>query len=474
MIRDKSPLSLSPEQMKSLGYRTVDIIVDHLTSLRQKAVSGKGTRAELDRIVREPLPETGMNPNEVLDFVEQRVLTEIMHLDHPRFFAFVPGPGGFVGAMADALASGFNVFASTWLEGPAAAEIELITIDWLREICGMPEGAAGLFVSGGSAANLTALTVARHELLGDDFHDGVVYLSDQTHSSVERALRVLGFVSAQMRKIPTDGRFRIITGRLSEEIERDRKNGKRPFCVVANAGTTNTGAVDPLRELSAITREEGMWLHVDGAYGAAAVLSKKGKALLEGLSTCDSLAIDPHKWLFCPFEIGCVIVREGSLLKETFHIMPEYLKDTERVKEAYNFCDYGIQLTRGFRALKLWMTLKIFGLNAIREAVSAGIENAETAERIIAGSSKWTVVTPAQLGIVTFRADVEGLPPDEIDELHRAVVERLINDGFAFLSSTVLLGRTVLRMCTINPDTTREDVRETIEHLDGILGELLK
>ncbi len=474
MPHDKPRLSLDPEQMKSLGYRAVDIIVDHLTTLREKPVSGTGTRAELDRIVREPLPEKGADPQDVLTFVQERVLTEIMHLDHPRFFAFVPGPGGFVGTVADTLASGFNVFASTWLEGPAAAEIELVTIDWLREICGMPEGAGGIFVSGGSAANLTALAVARHELLGDDFRDGVVYFSDQTHSSVERALRVLGFAPDQIKKIASDPEFRISPEHLVEEIKRDRGEGKRPFCIVANAGTTNTGAVDPLRELSAIVGREKMWLHVDGAYGAAAVLSDRGADLLDGLASCDSLAIDPHKWLFCPFEIGCVIVRNGRLLKDTFHIMPEYLKDTERNSEAFNFCDYGIQLTRGFRALKLWMTIKVFGLDALREAVTAGIEHAEAAEQIIAASPHWEVVTPAQIGIVTFRANVSGRTADEMDELHRQVVERLIADGFAFLSSTALSGRTVLRMCTINPNTTPADIRGTVEHLDGILADLLR
>ncbi len=165
-------------------------------------------------------------------------------------------------------------------------------------------------------------------------------------------------------------------------------------------------------------------------------------------------------------------MRDGRLLKDTFHIMPEYLKDTERVEEAFNFCDYGIQLTRGFRALKLWMTLKTFGLKAVREAVSAGIENARIAERIITESSNWEVVTPAQLGIVTFKTTIKGRTPAEIDELHRSIVQRLIDDGFAFLSSTVLSGRTVLRMCTINPNTTSQDISRTIDHLDGILGEL--
>jgi aromatic-L-amino-acid/L-tryptophan decarboxylase len=472
MTNDGRRLSLTPEQMRTLGYRTVDAIVDHLTGLRQKPVSGGATRAELDRVFKEPIPEAGADPDEVMRFVEEKVLSGNMHLDHPRFFAFVPGPGGFVGAMADALASGFNVFASTWLEGPAAAEIELVTIDWLRQIFGMPPEAGGLFVSGGSAANLTALTAARHRVLGDDFGNGVVYFSDQTHSSVVRALRVLGFTPDRIRIVPSDGRFRLDPALLAAEIARDRKSGKRPFCVVANAGTTNTGAVDPLPELSAITGGEGMWLHVDGAYGAAAILAERGKAALTGLSACDSLAVDPHKWLFCPFEIGCVIVRNAALLKDTFHIMPEYLKDAELVAEPFNFCDYGIQLTRGFRALKLWMTLKIFGLEAVRKAVSIGIQNAETAERIIAESPNWEVVTRAQLGVVTFRAAGNGRTTAEIDRLHRSVVRRLIDDGFAFLSSTVLAGETVLRMCTINPNTTEDDIRDTIVHLDDLVAEL--
>lgn len=469
MTDDTPRLSLTAEQMRSLGYRAVDVIIDHLMGLRQKPVSGGATRAQLDPIFRESVPRAAADPEEVMRFVEEKILTGVMHLDHPRFFAFVPGPGGFVGAMADMLASGFNVFASTWLEGPAAAEIELVTIDWLRDVFGMPPEAGGLFVSGGSAANLTALAAARHRLLGDDFGDGVVYFSDQTHSSVVRALRVLGFSPGRIRILPSDGRFRLEPKRLQSEIARDRENGRKPFCVVANAGTTNTGAVDPLPELSAIAREEGMWFHVDGAYGAAAILSDRGRAPLEGISACDSLAVDPHKWLFCPFEIGCVLVRDGAFLKDTFHIMPEYLKDAEMIAEPFNFCDYGIQLTRSFRALKLWMTIKVFGLDAIGEAVSTGIRNAEVAERVISRSPNWEVVTPAQLGVVTFRAAANGRSAAEIDRLHRSVVRRLIEDGFAFLSSTTLSGATVLRMCTINPNTTERDIRDTIAHLDGII-----
>jgi glutamate/tyrosine decarboxylase-like PLP-dependent enzyme len=470
MTRDKR-IELSREEMKDLGYRVVDMIVDHVETLSKKPVSrslGEGWSGDVDI---EPIPEEGGDIAEILRTVERDVLGAIMHVDHPRYFAFIPGPGNFVGAMADALSSGFNVFASTWLEGSGAAQIELVTINWLRQICGMPEGAGGLFVSGGSMANLTGLAVARSTILGHDLTDGVVYFSDQTHSSVERALWVLGFAPRQIRKLPTDKDYRLVPELLSAEIERDRAAGRRPFCVVANAGTTNTGAVDPLKELAAITRDCGMWLHVDGAYGAAAILTEEGKAALSGLSCSDSLVIDPHKWLFCPFEIGCVLVRDRTLLRNAFHILPEYMEDAERTGTEVNFCDFGIQLSRGFRALKLWMSIKVFGLGAFREAVAAGIENARIAETIIGASRRWRVVTPAQLGIVTFRALLPGRPSEEIDSIHRGIVDRLVKDGYAFLSSTVLSGRVVLRMCTINPRTTQQDIADTIGLLERLLAE---
>jgi aromatic-L-amino-acid decarboxylase len=241
-----------------------------------------------------------------------------------------------------------------------------------------------------------------------------------------------------------------------------------PFCVVANAGTTNTGAIDSLPVLAAYCRREGLWLHVDGAYGAAAALCERGRNLLQGLGEADSLALDPHKWLFQPYEIGGVLVREARWLRETFHILPEYLVDIEGSAGEVNFCDRGIQLTRGFRALKLWMSLKVFGAAAFRAALNRGFELAETAEAAVRGLPDWEVVTPAQLGIVTFRYAPPGMATEELDRLNHALVDGMIADGFAMVSSTVLRGQTVLRMCTINPRTTAGDVRETLARLDRI------
>lgn len=461
-------LELEPEAMRELGHRVVDLIVDHYTTLPERRVTGRGPRAELEARLRERIPERGAPPGEVLDRVIADVLPFMMHVDHPRFFAFVPSPSNFVGAMADALVAGLNVFQGTWLASSGPSQLELVTVDWLREICGMPGSAGGLFVSGGSMANAVALTVARKRCLGDDPSRGVVYLSDQTHSAVPRGLRVLGFGDDRIRVVPSDGAYRIDLAALRAAIDRDRAAGLAPFCVVANAGTTNTGAVDPLDALADLSGELGLWLHADGAYGAAAALCDHGREVLAGLGRVDSLALDPHKWMFQPFEIGCVLVREEAWLRDTFSVHPEYLQDTRLADDEPNFGERGIQLTRQFRALKLWMSIQVFGRASFAAAVEAGIARAEFAEREIRTRAGWEVVTPARLGVVSFRWAPAGAGEAELDAANLALVERIFQDGTAMLSSTRLRGRTVLRLCTINPRTTDEDVTRTLELLDRL------
>jgi glutamate/tyrosine decarboxylase-like PLP-dependent enzyme len=467
-MQDQERLSLSTEEMRALGYRVVDMLVEHFEALPQKPVTRKASRQEMEARLREPLPEQGTDPAEVLDQLARDVFGNIMHLDHPRFFAFVPSPSNYISVMADALAAGFNVFAGTWLEASGPAQVEVVTTDWLRQACGLPEGAGGLFVSGGSMANITALAVARHVKLEDRIEQAVVYCSDQTHSSIERGLQVLGFRGDQLCKVECDDEFRLDMAALRQAVEADRAAELIPFCVVANAGTTNTGAIDPLPALADFCRDQDLWLHVDGAYGAAAVLCERGKRLLSGLERADSLALDPHKWLFQPYEIGCVLVRDARWLRQTFHIMPEYLADIEGLKGEINFCDYGIQLTRGFRALKLWMSLKVFGRAAFEAAIDRGFELAEVAGTIVDALPDWKVMTPAQLGIVTFRYAPQGITRSKLDSLNRALVEAMVADGFAMISSTELKGQTVLRMCPINPRTTDTDIRETLTRLDAM------
>lgn len=445
--------------MQRLGYRVVDLLVEHFAGMRDGPVGAKGEPGQLMALFSGAPSEAPSDPHQLLARLEKDVFPNNLHVDHPRFFAFVPGPGNFVSTMADALASGFNVFNGTWLGGSAAAALELTVIDWFRGFCGFPETAGGLFVSGGSVANLTALHAARRHKLGDQIQSATIYFSDQTHYSIERALRVIGFAPEQCRKIASNERYQLPLESLRAEIRADKSRGLRPFCIVANAGTTNTGAVDPLADLADLCAEEDLWLHADGAYGAAAVICERGRAKLRGLDRVDSLSLDPHKWLFQPFECGCVLVRDAAHLKAAFQLMPEYMRDVHRHTAETNPADYGIQLTRGFRALKVWLSINTFGMAAFREAVTRGFELAEFAEKKLRGRQNCEILSAAEMGIVAFRFGTS-------DELQTKLVELMLRDGFAFLTSTTLKGKTALRLCTINPRTTEEDIIQTIDRLE--------
>jgi glutamate/tyrosine decarboxylase-like PLP-dependent enzyme len=455
--------------MREFGHRVVDVIVDHIETLRDRTVSIQKPRTELDARIG-AFSDAPASPEDVLTLVEREVMGAVTAVDHPRFYAFVPGPGSFVGAMADALSSGFNVFAGHWLAASGPGAVELQTIELLRRTCGFPDGAGGLFVSGGSMANLSGLACARAVKLGGPDLDAIVYLSDQAHSSVAKGLRVLGFAASQVRSVGVDEGLRMDAQALDQAIANDRRQGKKPFCVVASAGTTNTGAVDPLEEIAAICRKNDMWLHVDGAYGAAAALTERGRSALRGLELADSIALDPHKWLFQPFEIGCVLVREMRHLRQAFAVHPEdnasYLADVGRMAEReVVFYEHGVQLTRSFRALKLWMSLRIFGLEAFRTTIDRGIALAVDAEQMLRTDPRWEVVTPAQLAVVTFGPRLTNGNVAEANARVERAVERLTADGYAMVTSTQVRGRTVLRFCLIHPEARLEEVKETAERL---------
>jgi aromatic-L-amino-acid decarboxylase len=467
------PLTLPPDEMRAMGYRVIDMIVAHLEALRDKPLTRRTDRATLDARLQAPPPPEGADWLSVLEELERDVLGSMMLPDHPRYFAFIPGPGNYVGAMADALASGMNIFAGTWLEAAAPAEIELVTIDWLRSACGLPETAGGIYVSGGSMANMTALAVARKIKLGGRCEGGIVYGSDQTHSSILRGMRTLGFGSDQLHLTTSDDDYRFDVAALRAAIDEDLAAGRTPFCVVGTAGTTNTGSVDPLAALADVCAERSLWFHVDGAYGAAAMLSPRGQALLTGIERADTLVLDPHKWLFQPFDMGCLIARQSEWLEATFSTVPEYLRDTQVAAGGVNFWERGIQLTRGFRALKLWLSVKVFGWSAFREAIERGFELAELTEAAVRAQTGWEVTTPARLSVITFRCAPAGLSEPERDQLNRDLVNDMIADGTAMISSTVLRGQTVLRMCPMNPRATDEDITLTVGRLAELAEERL-
>ena len=265
--------------------------------------------------------------------------------------------------MSDTLATGFNVFSGGWNASAAAAELEIVCVNWMLNWFKFPlKRGGGIFTSGGSMANLTALVTARTQKCGEDFSKAVIYMSDQTHSSNIKAIRTIGFRKDQVRIIPTDQEFKISVNKLKNAIAKDRLEKLYPFCIIANAGTTNTGTIDNLSEIGKICATEDIWMHVDAAYGGATILSKQYAHLLKGIEKADSITVDPHKWFFQPYEMGCLIVRNAKWLRNTFTEKPEYLKDVEGNESEINFFDHGIQLTRRFRALKFYMSIKTYGL----------------------------------------------------------------------------------------------------------------
>ncbi|MEM1257276.1 MAG: aminotransferase class V-fold PLP-dependent enzyme [Bacteroidota bacterium] len=466
MSKMEAKLELIHEEMKSLGYATVDAIVAHHLTQNEKLPVARGSREEMDSIFLEEAPQEGTDPKKVLDFVLENVMANSTLMSHPKSYSFVPGPSNYVSVMADALATGFNIFSGGWAASPAAAELEIITIQWLLKIFGFPpKKGGGIFTSGGSMANLTALATARNIKCGKDFSNAVIYLSDQAHSSNIKAIRVLGFREEQVRVIPTDSEFNFALNKLKNCIAKDRLQGLYPFCLIGSAGTTNTGTVDPLSEMAKISKKEHLWFHIDGAYGAAAILAPKGKKALKGIEKADSLTIDPHKWLFQPYEMGCLLVRNHKYLSHTFTEKPEYLRDIEGNTSEINFYDLGIQLTRRFRALKFYMSIKTFGLKAFQDAVVYNIEIAENIEELLRGSEKWQIVHPATLAIINFRFNPIHKNYDEpmLDTINQYISEKVMRSRKALLVTTILNNQIVLRMCLINPRTTVEDIKETIQ-----------
>ncbi len=467
-------LALEPDRMRALGYQAVDALVEHYSRLDARPVvdwhEPGATLADLPR----GFPEAPQDPGAALALALEQVFGHGMQVTHPRFFAYIPSPGNFVSALGDFLASGFNVFAGVAPHNLGPYEAEMEVIRWLAALVGFGDDAGGLLVSGGSVASLTALTVARHRLLGDDRRSAVAYCTTQTHSCIERALFILGFAPEQLRVLEADADLRLEPARLQAAIAADRAAGRRPFCVVGSGGTTNTGAVDPLDAIASICEREGLWFHVDAAYGGGALLSARARARFTGIERAHSVALDPHKWLFQPFECGCVLVRDPHWLYQTFRRMPEYMRDSDASAGMYNFRDMGPQVTRGFRAFKLWLSLRVFGVGAFRRAVDRGLELAERAEALLRERACWEVVTPATLGVVTFRYRSDALDGPGHDRLTGALVEGITRSGFAYLSSTQLFDRRVIRLCPIHPECTERDLSETLDRLERLAGRLLE
>ena len=468
---DAAGLSLSAEAMRELGDAATRSLVARIDGLRSEPPWRGASRADLEKLLREAPPEQGRDPLQVLERAVRDVLPVAGRVDHPRFFAFVPSAPTWPGVVADYLAAGFNTFQGTWLGAGGPSQLELVVIDWIRQWIGYPESAGGLFTSGGSAAILDALVAARERAGAPD--RPAVFLSDQTHSAVERAARIIGVRREGIRVVPSDGAYRLPLSKLREAVSDARSAGFTPIAICANAGTTNTGAIDPLQAIADLCAAEGVWMHVDGAYGGFAVLAEEGRRLLAGMERADSISLDAHKWLFQPFEAGCVMVKDVSHLVRAFSVNPDYLQDTQLGLEHVNFADRGYQLTRSFRALKVWMSIQTFGLARFRAAIARTIAYAADAAALVAETPNLELLGPPSLGVLCFRyrpgAD---WTPERLAELNEAIQSRVIEEGAAMISSTRLRGVYSLRLCIMSHQTSWDDVRATVERIAAI-GEAL-
>jgi aromatic-L-amino-acid/L-tryptophan decarboxylase len=450
-------LTLDPETLRRLGYGVIDRLVEHYAALDGKPPVPQPD-PDWSPAKVPPCPDGPTDPDAAIGFLFDEVLARAQYTSHPRFFARIGSPSNPLSVLADLAGMGVNVFAGGWIGGAGASAVELAVLEWLRGWMGLPEGSEGVLVSGGSVGTLTALGAAAHAR-ANHRDRATAYVSEHTHSAVARAWRTLGFAPAHLRVLAADADQRLPVEAAREAIDADRAAGLEPFAIVATAGTTSTGAIDPLTELANLAERERLWFHVDGAYGAPSRLVDPEP--LRGIERADSLVLDPHKWLFQPYECGCVLMREPGLLERAFSLDGAYLRDT--TSSEVQFRDRSPQLTRGSRALKLWLSLRVFGLDAFKAAIARGIELAELAERILRERDGWEVVTPAQLAVVTFRREGS-------DELNDRMVEAAVADGFTAPSTTIIDGRPVVRLCTINPRTTDDDIRMTIERLEALAG----
>ena len=447
---DDDPLAVDADTMRRHGYAMVDFVVDHLTTPYPPALVRASPREMVDRIPAAP-PDGPEDFDTILRRLREDVLPFMSRSEHPRYFAFIPSNGTWPSALGDFLAAAVNVYCGAWMESAGPSQVELVVLRWFADWLGLPDSTAGVLVSGGSAANMTALATAREHAVGAMTDDIVAYVSDQAHSSLARAGRILGFRPDQLRVIPVDDDYAMRTDALVGAIEADVALGRRPIFVSAAAGATNTGSVDPLASIADICAEHGMWMHVDAAYGGFAALTERGRSVLAGIEHADSVTLDPHKWLYQPFECGAVLVRDGVRLRRAFEMTPDYLKDAMVAAGEVNFADRGLQLSRMARAFKIWTSIRYFGLDAFRAAIDRALDLALAAQRHIEASDHMELLLPAHLGIVCFRRHFPGVDDEaRLEAMNAALVNALAESGYGLVSSTRLHGRYAIRLCVLN------------------------
>jgi len=475
-----APLDLSPADFRRLGHRLVDDLADFLTSLPSRPVSPGATASDLRaRLGQRPLPEEGGDPEGLLAEATRLMLDHSVFNSHPRFMGYITSSAAPLGSLAELLAATVNPNCGSWGLSPMATLIEEQTVAWIGQLVGAPRGSGGLLVSGGNMANMVGFWAARtakaswdvrqHGLDAPGASKLVAYCSAETHTWIQKAADLSGLGTSAVRWIPVDAQRRMDVAALEQRIASDRAEGLTPFLVVGTAGTVSTGAVDPLRALAALSKAEGLWFHVDGAYGAPAVVVPGVPDDLHAMSEADSIAVDPHKWLYAPLEAGCALVRDPSALRGAFAYTPGYYHfDNGDAVPPPNYYEYGPQNSRGFRALKVWLALQQAGRRGYETMISEDIRLSRVLFDLVAAYPELEAITQG-LSITTFRYVPPGVSRDDpaaneaLNPLNSRILDRLQQSGRAYISNAMVDGRFVLRSCIVNFRTSEPDLLELVE-----------
>ena len=469
-------LDPSADEIRAWSNSVTQFVTDYLSELRDHPVYRRTSSREIQSGLDSKLPIKGTDFDSLLKIFRDEIVPFSRQNAHPRMFGYVQSPGTPIAAFADLLASTLNANLTIWRSAPAPVELERITIDWVRQILGSKTGAGGLFVSGGSMANLIGIAMARQT---KNYSPGRLrlYASSETHFSVRKAAALLGIGRQNVRHVAVDDRFKMRVEDLIAKIGADLEAGYIPFCVVANAGTVNTGAIDPLAQIREIADHYHLWMHVDGSYGAFAMLAESAKKLFAGMEQADSIALDPHKWLYLPVDVGCVIYRNPEIARATFANEAEYTRMFgEEADEAFVCWDYGPELSRRFRALKVWMLLKGVGLTQLSAAIESNLACARYLESMVQASKDFQMVAPVELSIFCFRhvpMQLRNQPAEAIDAFNERLLVAVQRDGSSYLSNAALGGRFALRGCVLNYRTTLRDMEILLDDLRRVAKSLL-
>ena len=467
-------IDLAPDVFRAAGHRAVDHLATLLESLPQRPVVPEREPSSIRAQLGGELPEEGMNPLELLDWITPILIENSGYNGHPRFFGYITSSATPIGAIADLIAAGINPNVGLYRLAPIATEIERQVIEWIGQLIHYPTKGGGILSSGGSMANFLGLAAARTAQLTYNVREegirddrGRIYLSTEAHHCHDKAVDLLGFGTRALRRVPVDRQLRMDTKALRRMISEDRASGLEPLVVIGSTGTVGTGAIDPLHDLAVIARDEGLWYHVDGAYGAFAAAVPDPPDDLAAMSQADSVALDPHKWLYVPLEAGCTLFKDKYALQRAFsHGAPYLQEDKGRYEEErVDFTEYGLQNSRSFKALKVWMSLKQIGARSYRERINRDMELARELGERVKAHPELELLTPVSLSICAFRFVSQEIPEKRLNETNQAILEAVWRREKVFLSNTMVHNEFALRACIVNFRTQESDLEALIEEV---------